>query len=87
MATDKRIRDVGGHPVKVHETVLTLVLIGSRDHDVTFIVMDSPENILLCADFLSNYNIKVDSGNAFARIGRAELILRHGVAESTLTFA
>ena len=87
MATDKRIRDVGGHPVKVHGTVQTLVLIGSKEYDVTFIMMDSPENILLSAHFLSTYNVKVDFGNAFAHFGRAELVLRHEFAEPTLTFA
>ena len=50
-------------------------------------LLSSPENILLCADFLSTCNVKVDFGNAAARIGRAKLVFHHGVAESTLTFA
>ena len=69
MATDKRIKGVGGHLVKVHGTVQKLVLIGNKEYDVTFIVMDSPENILLGADFLSTYNVKVDFWNATAHIG------------------
>ena len=40
-ATDKRIWGVGGYPVKIHGALQTLVLINSKEYDVTFIVMDS----------------------------------------------
>ena len=51
MATEKQNRSVGGYPVKVSGIVRTPVLIGSTEYDVIFLVLESPENILLVPIF------------------------------------
>ena len=83
--TDKKIRGIGGHAVQVHGS--TFLTISNKEFGVTFIVLESPENILLGTDFLSDYSVKLDFGNATARIGRAEMVLRHALIEPTLRFA
>ncbi len=84
--TDQRIRGVGGHSVHVHGVVKTMLGIADREYAVKFVILDSPENVLLGADFLSDYNVQVDFGNATARIGRTEIVLRRDTEQNTLSF-
>ena len=68
--TDQRIRGVGGHAFHVHGIVNTKLVIANHEYAIKFVILDSPENIQLGADFLSDYNVQVDLGNATARIVR-----------------
>ena len=70
-----RVHGVSGQVLKVHGTVTLPIRIADNVYHVSFVVLDSPEKMLLGADFLSVNDVKMDFGSGTARIGHAELVL------------